>query len=297
MRHTLTRMTVLQDLALGRGNLDRLGDRRGDAAWLDALYANPDTFIVGVSGDAIAVDDNTLRNCTDLPFDATRAALLGRANDITYVALMLDDAAPNGRSLREIGHLLGDDEAAIATAAVALHQWHRNHTHCSRCGAKTVNALAGWERHCIVDASAHYPRTDPAVIIAIMDDDDRLLLARQKIWPAKRYSIVAGYVEPGETAEHAVHREILEEVNLHVHTLEYLGSQPWPFPASLMLCYAARATSTDFRVDDVEIEHALWVTRDELTAMVAGGDLQLPSNVSIARRAIEHWRGALPSVD
>jgi NAD+ diphosphatase len=290
-------MTVLQDLALGRGNLDRLGERRGDTFWLDEIYAHPDTFIVGVSGGEIALDENRLRNCTNLPFDATRAALLGSAGGVTYVALMLDDAVPGSRSLREVGHHLSDNDAAIATTAVALHQWHRNHTHCSRCGAETVNALAGWERHCVVDASAHYPRTDPAVIIAIVDDADRLLLARQTIWPAKRYSIVAGYVEPGETAEHAVHREILEEVHLRVHTLEYLGSQPWPFPASLMLCYRAHAIGSDFRVDGVEIEHALWVTRDELAAKVRSGELLLPSKVSIARRAIEHWHGDLASLD
>lgn len=290
-------MTVLQDLALGRGNLDRLAERRTEADWLDTVYAHPDTFVVGVSGGEIAMAGEGLRNCTDIAFDPTRAALLGVANGVHYVALMLDDAVPDSRSLREVGHLLGDDDAAVATTAVALHQWHRNHTHCSRCGAETVNAVAGWERHCVVDASAHYPRTDPAVIIAIVDAEDRLLLARQKVWGAKRYSIVAGYVEPGETAEQAVHREVLEEVGLHVHSLSYLGSQPWPFPASLMLCYSARATSSDIRVDDVEIEDALWVTRDELASKKLSGDLLLPSKVSIARRAIEHWHGVLPSRD
>ena len=295
--HTLLRMTVLQNLALGRGDLDRLAERRGDTAWLDAVYRNPDTFVVGVSGGEVALDDLALRNCTDLPFDPTRAALLGQANGVVYVALMLDEAITGSRSLREVGHLLGDDDAAIATTAVALHQWHRNHSHCSRCGAETVNALAGWERHCVVDASAHYPRTDPAVIVAIVDDADRLLLARQVVWPEKRYSIVAGYVEPGETAEHAVHREVLEEVGLQVDRLEYLGSQPWPFPSSLMLCYRAHAIAPDFRVDGIEIEHALWVTRDELAELVQRGELLLPSRVSIARRAIDQWHGALPSRD
>ena len=288
---TLLRMTVLQQLALGRGSLDRLAERRGDTAWLDAVYTNADTVVIGVSGGAVAMDGDRLRNCRDLPFDATRAALLGDVHGTVHVALMLDDAPDGSRSLREIGHLLTDDEAALATAAVALHQWHRNHTPCSRCGAETVNALAGWERHCVVDASAHYPRTDPAVIVAVTDASDRLLLGRQTIWPAKRYSIVAGYVEPGETAEHAVHREVLEETGLRVRDLHYLGSQPWPFPASLMLCYSAIAVDTEIRVDGVELEHALWVTRDELLEHVAAGELVLPSDVSIARRAIEHWFG------
>lgn len=284
-------MTVLQDLALGRGTLDRLAERRGDGAWLAAVLASSDTFFVGVSGGDVSVgDDGRLRNRADLPRDPTSVALLGSVNGIVYVALMIEELA-DCRSLREIGHHLSDDDAAVATTAVALHQWHRNHRHCARCGERTVNAMAGWERHCIADASAHYPRTDPAVIIAITDDDDRLLLARQKVWPAHRYSIVAGYVEPGETAEHAVHREILEEVGLSVEALEYLGSQPWPFPSSLMLAYRARATHTDFKVDEVEIEHALWVSRDELAALVTSGELLLPSRVSIARKTIEHWYG------
>lgn len=284
-------MTVLQDLALGRGRLDRLAERRGEAAWIDSVYRDPNTVVIGVSGGEVSMDGNQLRNCTDLPFDPTNAALLGAVDGVMHVALMCEDGVPEARSLREIGHTLSADDAALATTAVALHQWHRNHTHCSRCGERTVNALAGWERHCIVDASAHYPRTDPAVIIAIVDNDDRLLLARQKVWPEKRYSIVAGYVEPGETAEHAVHREIAEEVGLQVHALEYLGSQPWPFPASLMLCYQAHAISSDFKVDNIEIEHALWVTRNELRELVASEKLLLPSRVSIARKAIEHWYG------
>lgn len=284
-------MTVLQDLALGRGRLDRLAERRGDADWLESVYRDPNTVVIGVSGGEVSLDGDRLRNCTDLQFDPRQAALLGSVDGVVHVALMCEDGVPESRSLREIGHKLSDDDAALATTAVALHQWHRNHTHCSRCGERTVNALAGWERHCIVDASAHYPRTDPAVIIAIIDDEDRLLLARQRVWPEKRYSIVAGYVEPGETAEHAVHREIAEEVGLQVQGLAYLGSQPWPFPASLMLCYSARAIGTDFRVDDIEIEHALWVTRDELRDLVARQEILLPSRVSIARKAIEHWYG------
>ena len=284
-------MTVLQDLALGRGRLDRLADRRGDADWLESVYRDPNTVVIGVSGGEVSMRDDRLRNCTDLPFDPKNAALLGSVDGVVHVALMCEDGVPDARSLREIGHKLSADDAALATTAVALHQWHRNHTHCSRCGERTVNAFAGWERHCVVDASAHYPRTDPAVIIAIVDDGDRLLLARQKVWPEKRYSIVAGYVEPGETAEHAVHREIAEEVGLQVRALEYLGSQPWPFPASLMLCYQARAIGSEFTVDDIEIEHALWVSRDELRELVASKELLLPSRVSIARKAIEHWYG------
>lgn len=283
-------MTVLQNLALGRGNLDRLTDRRGDSAWLRQVITDPNAVIVGVSGSHIALDGAQLRNCQDLELDPRSLALIGEAGGRIYVAAMLEDPLPGSRSLREIGAELTDDEAAVATTAVALHQWHHNHSHCPRCGTPTVNALSGWERHCPVDTSAHYPRTDPCIIVGIIDNQDRLLLARQRVWAAHRYSVIAGYVEPGETVEHAVAREALEEVGLHVHSLEYVGSQPWPFPASLMLGFIARTEDSVIQVDGVEIEEARWVSRDELDTLVADGEILLPSNVSIARRIIEHWQ-------
>lgn len=288
MGHTVR---MLQQLALGRGNLDRLAHLRGDTVWFAAACAAADTFVVGVSGGSVVADDAALHNLRDLTVDPAEAALLGSANGQLFVALMRDEL-DNTRSLRDIGAQLSDDQAAVATAAVALHQWHRTHTHCPRCGAPTSNALAGWERHCTVDGSAHYPRTDPAVIVVITDADDRLLLARQQVWPERRYSLVAGYVEPGETAEHAVSREVLEEVGLTVGYPTYLGSQPWPFPASLMLCYRAPALDTEIRVDGIEIAQAQWLTREGLRSSIADGSIVLPSQVSIARRAIEQWHGA-----
>lgn len=288
MGHTVS---MLDNLALGRGNLDRIAHLRGDAAWFAAACDAPDTFIVGVSGGSVVTDGSALRNLRDHNVAPDEAALIGRINDRVYVALM-HDALDGAVSLREVGAVLSDDESAVATAAVALHQWHRTHTHCPRCGAATVNALAGWERHCVRDGSAHYPRTDPAVIVVITDADDRLLLARQHVWPEGRFSLVAGYVEPGETAEHAVAREVLEEVGIHVGEPEFLGSQPWPFPASLMLCYRVAARNIDITVDGVEIAEAQWLTREGLMDKLADGSLLLPSRVSVARRAIEHWFGS-----
>jgi len=287
MGHTVR---MLDRLALGRGDLDRMAHLRGDADWFAAACAAPDSFIVGVSGGNVVSDDTTLRNLRELTVDPSQAALIGRAGGRVFIALMRDELE-DARSLRDIAARLSDDESAIATAAVALHQWHRTHTHCPRCGAPTSNALAGWERHCTVDASAHHPRTDPAVIVLITDDDDRLLLARQQVWPEHRFSLVAGYVEPGETAEHAVAREVLEEVGIRVGQPEFLGSQPWPFPASLMLCYRVPALDTEIQVDGVEIAQARWLTRDELQRGIADGSLLLPSQVSVARRAIEQWFG------
>lgn len=281
---------MLRDLALGRGALDRLGEQRGDASWFAAVCADPSTVIVGVSGGNVVMAEGALRNLGPTSVDPANALLIGRAQGRLHVAVDVDNRE-DLRSLRDVGTLLDDDEAAVATTAVALHQWHRAHTHCPRCGAPTVNALCGWERHCTVDGSAHYPRTDPAVIVVITDADDRLLLARQQMWPERRFSLVAGYVEPGESAEQAVAREVLEEVGLEVEVTGFLGSQPWPFPASLMLCYQVHAPSTDFRVDGVEIAQATWLTREQLRIAVASGDLSLPSAVSVARRGIEHWLG------
>lgn len=283
---------MLEHLALGRGHLDRMAESRADTAWFASACTDPSVAVIGVCRGAVAMRDGALADLrADFPeLDPARTALLGRVGDRVHLALLADDL-PDARSLREVGADLSDDDAALATAAVALQQWHDHHTHCPRCGAPTVNALAGWERHCTNDGTAHYPRTDPAVIVRILDDEDRLLLARQQVWPRGRFSIVAGYVEPGETAEHAVAREVLEEVGLEVRDLVYLGSQPWPFPASLMLCYSVRATSTAIRVDGVEIEEAHWYSRDELVDAVRSGQLLLPSAVSIARRAIEDWFG------
>ena len=283
---------MLQHLALGRGSLDRAAHLRTDAEGFARVLADPETFIVGVSADAVAIADNALRPCPELVPDAAGALFLGTLGGRHYVAVMCDAPGPGFRSLREVGAELSDDDAAVATAAVALHQWHRTHSHCPRCGTPTVNAVAGWERHCSVDGSAHFPRTDPAVIVVVTDAEDRLLLARQTVWPLHRFSLVAGYVEPGETAEHAVEREVLEEVGLLVQELEYLGSQPWPFPASLMLCYRARATTDVFQVDGEEIAEAMWVSRADLPHLLADGTLLLPSQVSIARRAIEDWFGS-----
>lgn len=283
---------MLQHLALGRGSLDRAAHLRTDPEAFAALLNDPNTFVVGVCGDTVAVHGDALRACPELSPTPETALLLGTLHGRHYVAAMCELPGPEFRSLREIGADLCDDDAAVATAAVALHQWHRSHSHCPRCGAPTRNAEAGWERHCTQDASAHFPRTDPAVIVVVTDAEDRLLLARQTVWPHNRFSLVAGYVEPGETAEHAVEREVLEEVGLTVRDLQYLGSQPWPFPASLMLCYRAASASTAFTVDGTEIAQAMWVSRDALPGLLESGALLLPSRVSIARRAIEDWFGS-----
>ncbi len=194
-------------------------------------------------------------------------------------------------SLRVVGATLSARDAGLATAAVALDAWHARHPRCPRCGAVTVATQSGWVRACTVDGSEHYPRTDPAVIMAVVDDQDRLLLGHATAWAAHRWSTLAGFVEPGESLENAVRREVREETGVVVDTVEYRGSQPWPFPASLMLGFRAHARSTDVAVDGVELEAAAWFTRAELREAVASGDVIPPGPSSIARALVEDWFG------
>jgi NAD+ diphosphatase len=183
-------------------------------------------------------------------------------------------------------------DAGLGVAAVALAAWHRSHRCCPLCGTPTVVGFAGWVRHCPTDGRDQYPRTDPAVIMAVVDDDDRLLLGHAAQWPERRFSTLAGYVEPGEGLEQAVRREVDEEVGVAVGEVTYRGSQPWPFPASIMLAFVARATSTRITVDGVEVTQARWFTRAELAAAAESGEVLLPSRASIARALIEEWAGA-----
>lgn len=194
-------------------------------------------------------------------------------------------------TLREVGHLLDDRDADLATTAVALSEWHRRNARCPRCGAATRAELAGWVRRCPVDGTEEYPRTDAAVIMAVVDDDDRILLAHGARWAGRRFSTLAGFVEPGESLETAVRREVAEEVGVQVGDVAYIASQPWPFPASLMVAFRARALTTAIEVDAQEVTEARWFSRAELRAAVQAGDVTLPMRTSIALALIEQWFG------
>nr|MDQ6937899.1 NAD(+) diphosphatase [Actinomycetota bacterium] len=202
--------------------------------------------------------------------------------------------------LREVGPILSDRDAGLMTAGVALGHWHRTHTHCPRCGTATETIDAGWASRCPRDDSLHFPRTDPAVIMLVHDGADRCVLGRQASWPDGRFSILAGFVEPGESLEAAVVREVDEEVGLAVTDVTYLASQPWPFPASLMVGFTARVVGepTIVRRDD-ELAEADWFTKAEVRAAVAAGEglvddprarLRMsPSTVSIAAAILRDW--------
>lgn len=192
---------------------------------------------------------------------------------------------------RDVAAGLGPTDTALFVEASAIANWHAVHTHCPRCGSSTRVEAGGWMRRCPVDDSEHYPRTDPAIIVTVVGPDGRLLLGGGGPADAKNYSTLAGFVEPGESLEQAVVREIFEEVGVRVTACQYLGSQSWPFPASLMLGFTAVTGDTEATPDGVEVTRARWFSREELQEAVLSGEITISSRLSIARALIEHWFG------
>lgn len=247
-----------------------------------------------------------------VPLADEHLAYLGRDDAAAYFSYVLSDSAGDARdfgglpddvgdprvpgatwaTLRHVGASLSSRDAGLAATAVALAAWHARHPRCPRCGEPTRPVQAGWARVCIADGSLHYPRTDPAIIAAVTDEADRILLAHAAAWPERRYSLVAGYVEPGESLEAAVRREVREECRLEVTDIAYQASQPWPFPASLMLGCRARSVGGDPTPDGEEVTVARFVSRAELASLVQDGEVLLPMRTSIARALIEEWFGA-----
>ena len=281
--------------------VDRAADRR-EAVDLESCDA-----IVVKDGRVLAVDGRLIELAAGAQPSAELRVYLGRDAGRDLIALVPSDASfgadsdgIGGETMRPLRDLLagfwnrgaeGAREHELATAAIAIAQWHASHPRCSRCGEHTAPALGGWLRRCDACGHDHYPRTDPAMIVAITDPEDRLLLAHASHWSPGRFSHLAGFVEPGETFEQAVHREVWEEARLRVTDVEYLGSQPWPFPASIMVAFKARTAATSVHVDGVEIAEARFVSREEISPLVAEGLMVLAPKGSIARRMLEDWFG------
>jgi NAD+ diphosphatase len=223
------------------------------------------------------------------------AIYLGEADGVPYAAVRGDRRLTVGgrpvdtwAGLRDLGADLDDLDAGLLAEAIAMVEWHERHRFSPLSGARTTIERAGWVRRDPETGAELFPRTDPAVIMLVHDGGDRCVLGRQAVWPPGRFSILAGFVEPGESAEGAVAREVAEEVGLRVTDIRYVGSQPWPFPQSLMLGYTARAEGDlTLRLDPTEIEEARWFTRDELRS--GAGPQALPPAVSIARHIIDRW--------
>jgi len=217
------------------------------------------------------------------------------------VAALLDDERARAlspddstwASPRLTGTVLSARDIGLAVEAVAVANWHESHRFSPRTGRRLVSDKAGWVRRDPDDGHEVFPRTDPAIIVGVTDADDRLLLGSNALWESNRYSLLAGFVEPGESLEHAVQREIFEESGINVVSPRYVGSQPWPFPASLMLGFRAEVDVVDpgtLTPDGSEILELRWFSRDELVASL--GDVVLPGRTSIARAIIEDWFGA-----
>ncbi len=227
------------------------------------------------------------------PYDPQRHWLLGDDGERIVFATSVPELT-SGYTLREAGPLLPVVEAELIAMAAALAAWHRVAQYCPTCGTHTNVSSGGTSRWCPSCEKDIFPRTDPAIIVAITDAEDRLLLARQGVWAAGRHSVLAGFVEAGEALEQTVHREVLEESGLQVEDVTYFGSQPWPFPRSIMLGFRARAVTTDIRVDGEEIVSGRWFTRSELLEAVATGTVVLPGEASIAFRLIRNWLDGTP---
>jgi NAD+ diphosphatase len=223
----------------------------------------------------------------------TPPVYLGRKNDLHYFAVgakATDEEVENFADLRQSATLLNDNDAALLGYALAILTWQRNHQHCGTCGALTIVRQGGHVLRCTNQACAreHYPRTDPAIIV-LVEHGDRALFGRKTEWPAHRYSTIAGFVEPGESAEQAVIREVAEETGVEVIDSCYHSSQPWPFPGSLMLGYTAHAGRFQIHLNDQELEEARWLSRQELTDRLVCGKFLPPTPISISFRLIEDW--------
>ena len=279
--------------------VDRSGHRRQDPEWLKSALAGEDSVFVPVWGDKCLAAGEPLR-----------AMLLGRRDvedylreqDVVFLGIYRDRPAfavqIDGESdapfadigqfhdLRYLGNSLPVDEANLVAQARALVLWHRSQQYCGRCGALSRPESGGNTRICIGPECGIriFPRVDPAIIV-LVSNRDRCLLGRQPNWPEGRYSTIAGFVEPGESLEDAVQREVLEETNVAVHNIRYHSSQPWPFPSSLMLGFTAEALTDDIALNDGELADAQWFTHKQLTS----GYPLLPYRLSIARRLVDDW--------
>jgi NAD+ diphosphatase len=289
-------VTLSDELALSRHAHDRLGNQRVDDDWVEARWRDPGTRVLLLHDSTVGVDEEVRAPRYVAPQDAGDGdrVLLGWESGTTYFAVLLREPPDAVRmaGLREIGVVFDDFDAALVTHAVAMANWHRVHRHCPRCGGRLRSEQAGHIRRCESCERQQFPRTDPAVIMLVIDRDDRCLLAHNARYPrAQGYSTLAGFVEPGESLENAVRREILEEVGIAIGDVTYQGSQPWPLPASLMVGFFAEAASTEISVDGEEISAARWFTRAELLEAAESGEILLPGRISIARRLVETWYG------
>lgn len=311
MNHEFT-----QRLTLARHATDRRAELRTRPELLDELAADARTRVIVLNQGKALVSGAEL---TTVSLDQLEAVAPAATQEILFlgvsteaaphepvgtpflavtvsdeVAQLLGPEENSWGDLRILGTAFSDRDAGLFTQALALANWHRSHPHSPVDGLATVSGQAGWVRHSPEDDRAqNFPRTDPAIIVMVTDDQDRLLMGNNAMWESNRFSLLAGFVEPGESLEAAVIREVREESGIEVVDPIYLGSQPWPFPQSLMLGFKARVApgfnAENTVADGEEILKLRWFTREELVASL--DEIVLPGHVSIARALIEEWFG------
>lgn len=311
-------MQLAETVTFGGSGLDRAAHLRGDAVQQADLLAAGMVLPVWRGKPLIAAGAGLGWVAADSPALAKGGApvFLGLDAGIARFAVDISDWAPEAGAeaveagffdpseqrhpalaqtlafaeLRGVMTRLSPREAELVATAKAVLQWHRSHRHCAACGAASAPAMAGWQRDCAACGAHHFPRTDP-VVIMLVTHGNRVLMGRSPAWPEGMYSCLAGFVEPGEGIEAAVRREVLEEAGIRVGAVRYLSSQPWPFPASLMFGCVAEALDDVITIDPVELEHALWVTREEMVEVMAGAHpvLKPARKGAIAHFLIENW--------
>lgn len=313
---------------MASGQFDRDAARRNDANYLHLLKNSPNTsyILVTARGEVAIKSDHVYGQAphggltppdlahmeaeqllelshaqvAQLPFSPQEPYYLGKYGEKSYLALRVE--APSQQleenwqrcfaPLRAVAGMLEPYQGELAAAAVALATWDKNTKFCERCGASLKLACAGWEKHCSACAHITYPRTDPAIIVAITDDAERLLLIHGATWQPGRYSVVAGFVEAGESLEAAVVREALEETGIKISQASYCSSQPWPFPRSLMFAFTARASGQQTpKADMQEVGHAFWASREEFTQLVLEGKVIVPGRASSGHALVRAWYG------
>jgi NAD+ diphosphatase len=280
--------------------LDRAGSERKDPGWVTAQLARPDARVIAGGREGVLITDAEPAQMLRFAVAESqlgKLVLLGLEDGRALFALDLDAAGNDSAAiaggrmlpLRDAGLVLSHHEAGLASYMTAMLNWHRRHRFCANCGEATDALEGGYSRHCPRCGTTHFPRTDPAVIMTVAHDG-RLLLGRRTGWPEGRLSVLAGFVSPGESAEEAVVREVREESGIIVRDPLFVASQPWPFPASLMLGFHAESDGGEPVAADGELEQVHWLDLAAVQRAVSNeGDFQLPGKVSIARLLIERW--------
>lgn len=283
------------DIALSVRTHERAGEKRVDETWLARTWADPASRVVPLAASTFPVSDTgdavRWQPPAELAVDGARL-FLGVRDGVPHFALLVEAPTDGGRwtSLRTVLARLSEPDLGFMVHAVALAEWHASHRFCPRCGGRLHARAGGHVMACDRCGREQFPRSDPAVIM-LVTDGERALLGRQEAWPEGRYSTLAGFVEPGESLEEAVAREVAEETAVEVTDVTYFGNQPWPFPQSLMVGFFARALTTEIRVDRDELSDARWFSREDVLAQAEAGTLVLPGGISISRSLVEAWYG------